>query len=134
MDSKVTEIIKNMKTNKSIEQEKVKEAERILNVDFPGDYKEFLQTFNGAEGKIGKYSYLELWDLNKVVDMNKEVSVKRYTPDFLFIGTDGAETTYAIDHSSLVSINIIEMPYDSIEPHDAKICASSFEEFILNRF
>lgn len=134
MDSKVIEIIKNMKTNKAVEQAKIKEAEKILNVDFPVDYEEFLQLFNGAEGKIGKYSYLELWKLNKVIDMNKEISVKRYTPNFLFIGTDGAETTYAIDHGSLVSTNIVQMPYDSIEPHDAKVCASTFEEFILNRF
>lgn len=134
MNSKVLEILNSMRTNKKIDLKQVKEAERILNVDFPPDYEQFLQGFNGAEGKVGKYSYLELWDLTKVIDMNKEISVKRYTPNFLYIGSDGAETTFAIDHSSLVSTSVVQMPYDSIEPKDAKVCASTFEEFILNRF
>lgn len=134
MNDNVIEKIKAMKINKPLKEKQIVKAQSELNMKFPEEYEDFLLKFNGAEGKIGKYSYLELWNLDKVIDMNKEESVKEFTPNFLYFGSDGSDLAYAFNYDSLVSTNIVEMPIQSVDLKDAKFCASDFNEFIMNRF
>lgn len=134
VDDKLISKIKGMHINAPINIKKISKVEKTLEVNFPEDYKEFLLKCNGAEGKIGKYSYLDLWNIDQVLDMNSEESVKKYTPNFLYIGSDGSELIYAFDYKSVMGFSVVQMPFESTDIKDAQICALTFNEFVLNRF
>lgn len=93
---------------------------------FLGDYKKYLFQWNGGVGMIGDNSFLDLWKLEDIVELNKEYEVEEYLSSVILIGSDGADTAYGIDSQG----KYIEVPFIGMDDDEIEIIADSFERFI----
>ena len=107
----------------------LKEVETTLGVTFPLQYKEFMLESNGAEGNIGENSYLALWHIEEIIELNEGYNVKEYYPGLVFFGSDGGGIAYAFNYRT-EETPILAIPLDSIHIEDAKTCGNTFEEFL----
>ena len=69
------------------------EAERRLG-PLPADYREFLAGSDAFEGFLGPGTYLALWPVNEIADLNESYGVNTFAPGLTLIGTDGGGTGY----------------------------------------
>jgi hypothetical protein len=118
-----------MDLNESTESLLIEKIEKKLKIKFPAQYKSFILLHNGAEGPIGKNSYLVIWSIDEIISLNEEYGVFEYTPEILYFGSDGGEMAYAFDKRNSV-LKIIEIPFESIKVADAVNLAESFDDFI----
>ncbi len=44
---------------------------------------------NGIEGPIGKASYLSIWPINELIELNQEYAVDEFLPGIKYFGSDG---------------------------------------------
>jgi len=109
----------------------IEEIENKLNFKFPIQYKEFMLRYNGAEGELGENNYLVLWPLEEIVSLNEGYEVSKYTPDFIYFGSDGGGMAYAFDKRT-TPISYIELPFESIE--DVNTISNSFNSFIRSLY
>ena len=114
-------------------EEKLREAEIKLEINFPAQYKEFMLESNGVEGSIGGNSYLAIWHIEEIVELNEAHKVSEFTPGLVYFGSDGGGIVYAFDKRDK-NIPIVEFPDDSIHIEDARLCGHTFEEFLQNLY
>lgn len=91
-----------------------------------GDYKKYLSQWNGGTGMIGNNSFLSLWEMMDIVELNKEYEVKECLSDVVLIGSDGADTAYGISSQG----KYIEVPFIGMNDDEIEIIADSFEGFM----
>ena len=75
----------------------IKQVEELLGINFPAEYKEFMLETNGVEGGIGENSYVAIWHIEEIIDLNNEYDVNKYTPGLLYFASDGGGTAFAFD-------------------------------------
>lgn len=123
----------NLMTNidlcESINVEKIIKVENEMGIKLPLSYKSFIQKYNGGEGEIGKNSYLVLWSIDEIIELNKEYGVSDFTPGLVYFGSDGGSMAYAFDFRPEKPI-FVEFPTDSIHIEDANYISDTFGEFI----
>ncbi len=103
-----------------------------LNENTPGipqDYCEFIMFSNGAVGFIGE-SFIVLWSVEEVIQLNETYEFHNNFPGLLCIGTNGGLEAYALDlrngsKTKYGMIPFITTGYDDLVP-----CGNSFYEFI----
>lgn len=93
---------------------------------FPADYKEFLNMYNGGKGSVGENSYLQLWALEDIVELNKDYEVAEILSDIVLIGSDGGDTAYGINQKG----KYVEVPFIGMDDEEIKEVAVSFDDFI----
>jgi SMI1 / KNR4 family (SUKH-1) len=71
-------------------------VEGALGGPLPQHYCEFLAHANGCEGVVG-VSYVALWSVDQLAELNDAYSVNEFAPGLLLIGSDGDDTAYALD-------------------------------------
>lgn len=82
----------------------ISEEQRLLDLQLPAEYREFLEKSNGAEGMVGKKSYVSFWPVNELKQLNHAYEVGRYAPGYLFFGSDGGGEAFAFDTTASMSI------------------------------
>ncbi len=102
---------------------------RKTNINIPNEYVKFLKMFGGGEGIIGKNSYVILWSISELPDMNMLYKVKEYAPGFFIFGSDGGGEAYAFD-TRTPAMPINSIPFVGMEPSLARMIASSFNTFL----
>lgn len=85
----------------------IENAEWFFNIQLPTDYKEFLQFTNGLEGETTD-SYLVLWSVEELVELNLAYNVKEFISNVIIIGSDGGEDAFAYDTTNMT---IIKFPF-----------------------
>lgn len=131
MDAKIAELTRTLRTRPGTPAHLIEEVERALGVRFPKDYADFLATSDGAEGFIGEQdnAYLSLWPVERLAEMNAAYKTNEYSPGLLLFGSDGGGEGYAFDLRSSEP-SVVQMPFDSIDPRDARACGRTFTEFL----
>jgi hypothetical protein len=85
----------------------------------PEDYAKFLQQADGGEGFVGN-SYIILWRVGELLDMNKGYQVAEYAPALFVFGSDGGGEAFAFDKRTdakpIVSVPFIPMQLDLARP------------------
>ena len=114
-------------------KENLKDVEGNLNYILPEQYKMFMLISNGAEGIIGKHSYLVIWPIDQITELNKEYAVNEFTPGLMYFGSDGGGMAYAFDNR-MKETPIVEFPFESVNIQDAKLCGNTFNEFLRNLY
>lgn len=94
----------------------------------PEDYIEFMRETNGAEGTVGD-AYVQIWPIENILPLNKEYRSDEFTPGLLIFASDGGDTAYAFDARS-TEVNIVELPFISIDSHDIIKRGNNFTEFL----
>lgn len=108
----------------------IRQAEASTHTHFPQDYLAFLVWSNGGEGYIGT-SYLSLWQVEEVYQLNLDYQIAKYLPDFLAIGTDGGGECYALNFT--VNPNepsLVRVPLGDLDPGSGVLIGANFREGI----
>lgn len=129
MTEQILLLMKDMDFTEPTSEEALTIVENQLNVNFPTQYRKFMLKSNGAEGSIGAHSYLVIWPIDEIVELNEGYGVEEFTPGLIYFGSDGGGMAYAFD-SRKSHMPIVEFPFDSIHIEDANLIADTFDEFV----
>ena len=121
--------VKEMVFNGKAGKKEIYNVECKFGISFPEDYKEFMEETDGGEGNIGELSYISIWKIEDIVELNISYEVKKYTPNLVYFGSDGGDMAYAFEFSR-GECTYIEFPFMSIKEDDKQILGYSFEEFL----
>ena len=96
-------------------------------LDFPESYIYFLKKYRGASGDLPiQPLYFQLWQIDVLLQCNKDYEVQKYLPNYFGIGDNGAGELIAIN---LNNQKIFAVPFIGMEEKDVWLIAESFEEF-----
>ena len=129
MEDSYLNLMENVEFGDAVSVERILEVENEMGIKFPMFYKSFMQNHNGAEGEVGKNSYLAIWTIDEIAELNRDYGVNDFTPGLVYFGSDGGRMAFAFDMRN-EKINIVEFPTDSIHIEDAIYISDSFEGFI----
>jgi len=107
----------------------IETAEKFFNLQLPTDYKEFLQFTNGLEGETID-SYLVLWSVEEVVELNQAYNVKEFVSDIILIGSDGAEDAFAFDTTNMT---IVKLPFIGMGHIANEKLSDTFGDFLSSQ-
>lgn len=130
MNNCISKCFKKISLNPSPKTDEFANTQTYLNIQFPIDYKEFIQEHNGAEGEIGANSYIVLWSLGDIEVLNEAYGVAKYAPGLVLFGSAGGNCAYAFDNR-FEGKPIVEVPFIEMSLDNAKKCANTFVEFLL---
>ena len=82
---KIEELFKNFDFNDKTEYE----ISELNGVQFPRDYLDFMHRHNGGEGDVGENTYVSLFMLEELEEINSGYGIAEYLPDYFIVGTDG---------------------------------------------
>lgn len=129
MNNDYLDMMRTMDLEAPTSEESISQAERIMGVQFPEQYKSFMKLHNGAEGLLGENSYLVIWSIDEIAELNIDYGFTEYTPGLVVFGSDGGEMAYAFDMRDEKK-KIVEIPMDSIHIEEAEFISDTFEGFI----
>ena len=109
---------KNYEFNKPYSGDLVKE---INGVPLPQQYIGFMKEHNGGEGDIGE-TWLVLFPLGELDEINKEYEVKNYLPGRIIIGSNGGGEFYGIDSNG----NYFNVP-EMMDEEDITVLGNYFD-------
>ena len=95
----------------------------------PQKYVDFLRIANGGEGFVGNESYVILWKLNDLLDLNESYDVQEYAPGLLLFGSDGGGEAFAFNTTEK-PWGIVQVPFVGMELKYAEVLAIDFVEFL----
>lgn len=99
-----------------------------LDFNFPKELIEFYKETDGAE-ILGDRSYISIWPLSELLELNNDYNVNEYAPDFFFFGSDGGDTGYAIQKNSGY---IFEIPFIGMSNEDAVLKYNNFSDLLID--
>lgn len=97
----------------------------IMGVGLPEDYLEFMHKYYGGEGTIGEDSYLRLFPLVELQEVNEDYCVDEFLTNHCIIASSGGGELYGIDDRG----NYFAVPAIMSE-EDKIIMGNTFVEFI----
>ncbi|HMH34413.1 MAG TPA: SMI1/KNR4 family protein [Puia sp.] len=99
-----------------------------INFQIDKDYLEFIRTYDGAEGTISEGSYLLLWRIKDLIELNPYYKDDDFSTKVFIIGSNGGGTAYGIkkDDDSFFKSTFLELA-DELE-----YCGKDFKEFLLH--
>jgi hypothetical protein len=92
----------------------------------PKGFMDFFKESNGADVSSDT-SYVTLWPLTDMIQLNKEYNVDEYASNFFIIGSDGGDTAYAIEKTTGY---IFEMPFIGMSNDEAVFKFKGFDDFL----
>ena len=97
MEDSYLNLMENVKFGDAVSVERILEVENEMGIKFPMFYKSFMQNHNGAEGEVGKNSYLAIWTIDEIAELNRDYGVNDFTPGLVYFGSDGGGMAFAFD-------------------------------------
>lgn len=85
--------------------EDIDAAEVSLSVPLPSELREFVQRADAAEGFVGD-SYLAMWPIASIADLNTKARVAQYAPDLILFATDGGGEGYGFERQGGAIVNV----------------------------
>ena len=119
--------------NNGISDDVITDAEKEMKIKFPKEYRDFMLKYNGGEGEIGQLSYISMWKIEELAELNKSYSVEEFTPNFVYFGSDGGDMAYAFDFSA-GEVSYIEFPFMSIDESDKEVLGATLDEFFMTLY
>jgi hypothetical protein len=110
-------------------QASIGDLENWVGKSLPPEYVELMRHSNGIEGFLWNKTYLVLWPIEQVKQLNEAYFVAVFAPGLLLIGSDGSGNSYAFDmrHEPM---SVKKTPFIGISHEEAKTVASGFEGFL----
>jgi hypothetical protein len=111
--------------------DRLREIEAALGVELPADYRDFATTAGKVERDFGG-SYLSMWGLDDIVELNRGYEMGEVFPGLVLIGSDGGGEAVGFDFRSsppsVVLVNFVSSGW-----HEAVLQAETFTEFLAQR-
>jgi hypothetical protein len=110
--------------------EQIANAEKVLRVEFPPQFREFVKVRNGGEGLIGQ-TYVVLWDVSELGRMNRAYEPDIWAPGLLMFGTDGGNEGFGFDTRE-PGLPIVQVPLAGMSWGEARPLGNTFSDFLEN--
>lgn len=130
MDNK---LIDRFQKNSSAKKLLIDKLQELLDCELPKDYINFMLSSNGGEGWIGENSYLMLWKLEEILELNSKYNAFELAPGLLIFGSNGAIDAYAFD-TRIEGIPIVNIPFIGMNLNEINYLGDTFEEFLENLY
>lgn len=89
-------------------------------------YENYLTVLSSGSGMIGANSYLVLWSMKDIEELNNDYAVDEFLTDIILIGSDGSNMAYGINLEG----KYVQVPFIGMDDDEVEIIASDFDEFI----
>jgi hypothetical protein len=122
-------MLSNFQGNSPISALEIEKFEATSGLSLPLDYLEFLKRSNGGEGFIGPNSYVILWKLNDLIDLNRSYQVAEYAPGLFVFGSDGGGEAYAFDMRPSLP-TIVSIPFVGMDLSVVRFISSTFTGYL----
>jgi len=100
MNSDLLQLTKQIEKNPPVDPLIFQQTLAQLDFAPPADYVDFIKEFNGGEGPIGDYNYLQLWKIEDLIPMNEKYEVNKYAEGYFIFGSNAGGTAYAFAKKS----------------------------------
>lgn len=130
MDNK---LIDRFQKNSPAEKLQIDKLQELIDCELPKDYINFMLSSNGGEGWIGENSYLMLWRLEDILELNSKYNAFELAPGLLIFGSNGGIDAYAFD-TRIEGIPIINIPFIGMNLNEINYLGDTFEEFLENLY
>lgn len=105
------------------------EVQSNLDFKLPPDYLAVIKMYNGGEGEVGEESYLNLFSLEELEEVNADYAfLMNDIPDYFLFGKDAADTGYAFHKMNYTYHSFGLM--SSFDTDPMVLCGNNFKEFI----
>jgi len=106
----------------------IADIEHWLGKRLPSAYVELMSYSNGIEGFV-RENYIALWPVEQLKELNEVYAVAEFAPGLLLIGSNGADTGFALDirHEPM---DVKEVPFVGMSHEEAKAVARNFNDFV----
>jgi hypothetical protein len=130
MDNEIISLTQSLSKNVALAPQDFSTCVEVLGCNFPEDYLEFMALYNGAEGEM-QQSWLQLWPIQELSELNEGYEVSSYLPNVLLIGSNGGGEAFGIKKQEGT---FVQVPF-LFNEEDVSEIGSSFKEFLvaLNR-
>jgi len=132
MNVNIKLLISSLELKQGASVDELNSLETEFQIKFPDDFREFLLESNGAEGFVGQ-SYLVIWSLDEMKEINKLSDISKYIPGLILIGSDGGDESYALD-TRQSNLAFVEFPSIGVTLENVQICGFTFHEFLQHIF
>jgi hypothetical protein len=129
MDKNLRKMIDGLELRKAATIDAINNFENSSGINLPNEYKAFLKTTNGGEGFIGKNSYVMLWAVEELLELNESYAVDEFAPGLLIFGSNGGGEAYAFDTRSK-NMEIVQVPFVGMDLDLLQNLAVTFDDFI----
>lgn len=100
-----------------------------LDFELPNDYLSIMKDFNGGEGEIGDNSWLNLYPIEELVNVNNDYQfLMEQIPDYFLFGKDAADTGFAFRKFNKTIHSFGLMSNFKTDP--IEFCGNDFAEFL----
>ncbi|GAB4191303.1 MAG: hypothetical protein Fur006_34300 [Coleofasciculaceae cyanobacterium] len=123
------EITKELNKNQGASENALNQFMMSSGIKLPEQYLEFMRISNGTEGFIGENSYLILWPIEQIGELNEAYAVAEFAPGLLVFGSNGGDIAYAFDTRS-EKMQIVEVPFIGMNLDNVKLCGTTFNSFL----
>ncbi len=128
MEEQIKDLLSQFEFNEPATENSIKKVEELLSINFPQEYRDFLLNSNGGEGAIGQ-SYLVLWKIEDLIELNDVYSVEEFAPGLLIIGSDGGDTAFGIDNRSELK-QFVQIPFIGMDLSEVQGYSNDFKRFL----
>lgn len=109
--------------------ELIKNVQDQLDFVLPNDYTDLMKAFNGGEGEIGENSWLCLFPIEELIEINDDYELlMEQIPDYFLFGKDSADTGFAFHKQKLTVHSFGLMSNFKTDP--IEFCGNNMMEFV----
>lgn len=129
MNIRTGELTKELKKNEGANENALNDFMAASGLRIPDQYFDFMRSSNGASGFVGESSYLLLWPIEQILELNEAYAVEEFAPGLLLFGSNGGDVAYAFDtHSE--EMPIVEVPFIGMDLDAVNLCGITFVDFL----
>lgn len=125
----IKKLLARFNPNMPAARSKIKDVENRLGQELPREYHDFLEITDGGEGFVGSGSYVILWTVEELIDLNDAYGVHDFMPGLLIFGSDGGGEAFGFDMRS-PQRPIVQVTFVGLDWSEALPFGSDFYEFL----
>jgi cell wall assembly regulator SMI1 len=119
-------------TNGGADEGQIKIVEAALGLDLPVGLRAFVGEADAAEGFVGG-SYLAMWPIASLADLNMKARVPEFVPDLIVFATDGGGEGYAFERQTGSFVNVPMIGMRVVERTSIGDSFASFLSWLASR-
>lgn len=132
MNENLTQIFQNCQIYEPASDEKISEIENNLGLALSPEYLRLLKFSDGLDGWLNDKIYIELWPVEKLIELNDYYQTRESIPGIILIGSDGSDEAIALDlrENSQNYGSFFLMPFIPFDWEEAEKMGETIEQFI----
>src|SRR5262245_45815900 len=127
MDELIERVLRFCRKNQSTTETAIKALQMAVPMQLPEAYQQLMATYNGLEGFLSDDTYLVMWPVEQLLDLNKGYGFTDHVPYLFLFGSNGGDAGYAFD-TRCVNMPVVEVPFVDLSP--SGVVGKDFRDFL----